>query len=531
MTDFYTLWTDHGLKQLGKAAESAPFSLTHAVVGDGNKAAVTPNKAMTALVRKKWKGEIGSILRSEQTPTTVVYEFTIPVTAGPFTIREVGLLDADGKLCIVGNFPETVKPDPDSGSARDMLIRIPVHFENAENVSISVDSLTAASNAEVERKIAAHNGDAEAHPAIRQTIETLDEKADAHIARTDNPHGVTKAQVGLGNLPNAKSDSVSSGSSAVLATGKAVKTAYDHGASAHSKADVHIAKTDNPHGVTKAQVGLGNLPNGKSDSVTRTSSNHLATSKAVKTAYDHGSSAHSKADAHIVKTDNPHGVTKAQVGLGNLPNAKSDAVDSDSSEQLATSKAVKTVHDKAEANTQILNGGAAKLKSGTIIQKQNQDWEGGEICLEFGNADNGLNGDFLIIDQCVDMVRFYESGQPARGAYVKLSECEAGAGSRLTTTSDFLALKSENGYQKLPSGLVVQWGITTDEDSYKKTITFPIAFNTGCMTVVVAGADASYAEGGFRSQNYEKTSFMLVSEHGHKFNGYTRKCAWMAIGY
>lgn len=45
-------------------------------------------------------------------------------------------------------------------------------------------------------------------------------------------------------------------------------------------------------------------------------------------------------DDHINNTSNPHGVTKAQVGLGNLPNAKSDAINLADSNTLATSAAV-----------------------------------------------------------------------------------------------------------------------------------------------------------------------------------------------
>jgi hypothetical protein len=43
----------------------------------------------------------------------------------------------------------------------------------------------------------------------------------------------------------------------------------------------HLADKDNPHKVTKAQVGLGNLPNAVSDSTTLASGTTLATSKAV----------------------------------------------------------------------------------------------------------------------------------------------------------------------------------------------------------------------------------------------------------
>ncbi len=52
-------------------------------------------------------------------------------------------------------------------------------------------------------------------------------------------------------------------------------------------------------------------------------------------------------NAHAALTNNPHNVTKTQVGLTNLPNAKSDAITLNSSVTLATSKAVKTLnHNK-----------------------------------------------------------------------------------------------------------------------------------------------------------------------------------------
>ncbi|MEJ9333113.1 BppU family phage baseplate upper protein, partial [Bacillus licheniformis] len=70
-------------------------------------------------------------------------------------------------------------------------------------------------------------------------------------------------------------------------------------AEAHAKAytDAHAAKTDNPHKVTKAQVGLSNVDNVK---------------QASKTEFD----------SHANNKSNPHAVTKAQVGLANVDNVK-----------------------------------------------------------------------------------------------------------------------------------------------------------------------------------------------------------------
>ncbi len=53
-------------------------------------------------------------------------------------------------------------------------------------------------------------------------------------------------------------------------------------------------------------------------------------------------------NAHAILTNNPHSLTKTQVGLSNLPNAKSDAITLNDSNTLVTSKAVKTLNDNKE---------------------------------------------------------------------------------------------------------------------------------------------------------------------------------------
>ncbi|MBA4288580.1 MAG: hypothetical protein C0439_06325 [Pseudomonas sp.] len=84
---------------------------------------------------------------------------------------------------------------------------------------------------------------------------------------------------------------------------------------------------------TKDDVGLGNLPNAKSDDTASNSSDVLATTKAI--------SSHRQ---EIVTGDHAQmrarSTTKGDVGLGNLPNAKSDDPDSNDSEILATTKAL-----------------------------------------------------------------------------------------------------------------------------------------------------------------------------------------------
>lgn len=74
----------------------------------------------------------------------------------------------------------------------------------------------------------------------------------AHTGNQDNPHGVTKAQIGLGNVDNtADADKPAS---------TAVQAALDTKAAA-ADLTAHTGNTANPHAVTKAQVGLGNVDN------------------------------------------------------------------------------------------------------------------------------------------------------------------------------------------------------------------------------------------------------------------------------
>ena len=92
----------------------------------------------------------------------------------------------------------------------------------------------------------------------KQTIDGVATDLGTHIADASNPHAVTKAQVGLGSVVNAPMDATPTDDSANYVTSGGV---YDAIGVVQGDIDAHEARTDNPHGVTKAQVGLGNADN------------------------------------------------------------------------------------------------------------------------------------------------------------------------------------------------------------------------------------------------------------------------------
>lgn len=59
-------------------------------------------------------------------------------------------------------------------------------------------------------------------PSAAALLSTLN----THTSNKSNPHAVTKAQVGLGNLPNAKTDDPKTNDSNILATSKMVQAAF-----------------------------------------------------------------------------------------------------------------------------------------------------------------------------------------------------------------------------------------------------------------------------------------------------------------
>ena len=87
---------------------------------------------------------------------------------------------------------------------------------------------------------------------IQDSDKVIKESLDAHIGNKSNPHNVTKAQVGLGNVQNLTPADmpVSTAQAAAIADAKAA------GTKAQTDLNTHANRRDNPHNVTRAQLGL-----------------------------------------------------------------------------------------------------------------------------------------------------------------------------------------------------------------------------------------------------------------------------------
>lgn len=87
---------------------------------------------------------------------------------------------------------------------------------------------------------------------IQDSDKVIKGSLDTHIGNKSNPHNVTKAQIGLGNVQNlAPADMpVSTAQATAIANAKAA------GTKAQTDLSTHANRKDNPHNVTRAQLGL-----------------------------------------------------------------------------------------------------------------------------------------------------------------------------------------------------------------------------------------------------------------------------------
>jgi len=123
-----------------------------------------------------------------------------------------------------------------------------------------------------------------------------------HILNTENPHHVTKEQVGLSNVINEE---------------QATKVAFSG----------HLDDKKNPHAVTKSQVGLSKVDNIQQASKVDFDAHDADLDRHItkdERSYWNSSDERTKSllAEHTDDQSNPHKVTAEQVGLGNVDNVK-----------------------------------------------------------------------------------------------------------------------------------------------------------------------------------------------------------------
>lgn len=163
MAQYGTIITTIGLAQIANAqVTQSKVGLEYVALGDGNGAHYVPTQNQTALVNEVWRGLVSNVTIDSNNENRIIIDAVIPVTAGGFTIREIGVFDDQNQLIAVGQYPEKYKPQLSEGVSEETLIHFVIETNNADVVKLSVDpTIVIASRKYVDDKIAENLSDFE----------------------------------------------------------------------------------------------------------------------------------------------------------------------------------------------------------------------------------------------------------------------------------------------------------------------------------------------------------------------------------
>ena len=179
MAKYYAILTDIGTAAMANAAAMGnKINITQFAVGDGSGTYYQPTSGMTALKNEVWRGTVSEVAQNEDSSNIIDVTGVIPSDAGGFTIREMGVFDASGKLIAVANTPDTAKVVIADGTSSEMSIKMQIAVSNADVINFTLDPTVII--------------------ATKRDLEK-------HTKNYENPHKVTALQVGAIN-PNLFDD-------------------------------------------------------------------------------------------------------------------------------------------------------------------------------------------------------------------------------------------------------------------------------------------------------------------------------------
>ena len=446
---YFTVLTNYGTQAFAKAlATNQPLRLSSFAVGDGNGQTVTPTADRTALVKETHRANVSAVSLDPRNNKQIIIELTIPENVGGFYIREMGVFDSANKLVAYANAPESFKPTLESGSGKVQVLRMILKVSNSQAVTLSIDnSVIFVTRQQLNpKKITSSTTNGFDESGHTHEIEKADTTKAGIVQLTDDT-GLDSDKLGLS-----------------------------------ARAGKKLAQL-----ISTVQLALGNyIPNNKkSNSVTSTSNDHVATSSAVKTAYDKGVEAKTAAD-NAQRTAND-GVSKANNAQRSADNANTNA-------NGRVSKRGDSIDGNLRINGQ--DGNWSKLQLGS----QQGVWEL-EVHPESHNTTNRrfnmkYNGDstvflaFPTIGDSGEIVAYRSWVEDRTTPWGKIDGKPAFA-TRWPNAEEqgYSHSLGRTGWTKLPSGLIIQWGEVNGIGVHK----FPIAFNNVGQVFV---CERSYSDDG-----------------------------------
>lgn len=235
----------------------------------------------------------------------------IPLT--PATTQEAGLMDADSVIKLNQTLPDAIEAEQEARIAKD-------NAHDTFNSSLPGIILTGftlthnSTNVRATLNNKTKSAEGKTYKGATDLIRDI-------LAATKTTAGVMTAadKTNLDNTVQGLANEITNRTNAINALRTELKTYVDDliadtgsdVTALETKVNNHIANKSNPHTVTKTQVGLGNV-NNTSDADKPVST---AQATAIADAKAAGTTAQTSINSHAGRKDNPHTVTRAQLGL------------------------------------------------------------------------------------------------------------------------------------------------------------------------------------------------------------------------
>jgi len=583
---YYSVLTNYGTQVIaGAIASKQPLQITQMAVGDGNGRATTPNSRNTGLVREVHRADISAISVDPRNDKQIIFELTIPENVGGFWIREMGIFDNQNRLVAYANCPDSFKPQLESGSGKVQVVRMILLVSSSDAITLKVDDsvifvtrgqltpkkITATTKNAVDETGHSHEIDkaSTSQAGIVELDSSINSKAENKAA---TPKAV-KTAYDKAEAANDNANTRVSKSGGEMTGGLKLKANYGISEKKWDYSGFYAGSaTLNNESLPYFQIHIGSyggntaghakslgfdLVNYKayvmnwnsegeyagkkeiltelhrSDSVTSASSDTVATSKAVKTAYGKAVDGVNKANAAQTAANKAQTTANAAIPSSK----KSDSVTSASSDTVATSKAVKDAYDKAvdgvnKANAAQMaannaNNNANKRVLDSVKVSNLNTLSGSQVFF----CDRSPIGappwigkiDFNGIHIDSGLQRFQLASVDYNDLRYRFNDDDsgvAGAGEwshwrRIAMIEDFTQNLAATGWCRLPNGLLLQWG--AGSGAGKKQ--FPVAFRQVYQVV-----SSSTCRG---DANYDLDLFF---NNTHVWGRYQTSIRYFAIG-
>ena len=246
-----TVITNAGIELLKNALSGGTITVT-AIKSGAGKVDVSALKSQTAVSSIKQSGTVQGVTKTNETIKIGVLFSNAGLSAG-YSMTQLGIYakGSTGSEVLFAISQSTTGKEVPAESAMpswSLVHNFYIKLNNDVTMTATVD------------------------PEGYVTFETMQTALNTHTGNKSNPHSVTKSQVGLGNVPNVVTNDQTPTYSdtttlVTLSSGEKISIAFAKIKLAITTLINHLANKSNPHGVTKSQVGLGNVENKSSATI------------------------------------------------------------------------------------------------------------------------------------------------------------------------------------------------------------------------------------------------------------------------